>query len=202
MLNASWIQTMLYNTKNNVFPTCIPSGKRRTNSDEGQTFYVKLIHYHPRYVRDRPENDLAVIELPGRITFNPSVVAVCLPEKDFAESILMSGDFPAVVTGWKEPTQASSFQGQLTINQLVYSKLPQCMETYPNLMTNKMGCTAARANADCNMSSGSPLLTMYRDVLFLTGVVSKPEGADCTKGYIFQKVSRHLSWLQTLMNSP
>lgn len=177
-------------------------GKSRTSSIEAQTFYVKLIHYHPRYVRDRPENDLAVIELRGRITFKRNVVAACLPEKDFAESILMSGDFPAVVTGWKEPTQASSFNDELTINQLVYSKLPQCMETYPNLMTNKMGCTAARANADCNMSSGSPLLTMYRDVLFLTGVVSKPEGADCTKGYIFQKVSRHLSWLQTLMNSP
>uniref|UniRef100_A0A3B3XBH3 Protein Z, vitamin K-dependent plasma glycoprotein a n=2 Tax=Poecilia mexicana TaxID=48701 RepID=A0A3B3XBH3_9TELE len=177
-------------------------GKRSSNVEDGeQTLYVKLIHVHPRYVRDRPENDLAVIELRDRITFKQDVVAACLPEKDFAESILMSGDLPAVVTGWKESTQMSSLQGELTINQLVYNKLPQCMETYPNLMTNKMGCTAARANADCSMSSGSPLLTMYRDVLFLTGVVSKPEGADCTKGYIFQKVSRHLSWLQTLMGS-
>lgn len=177
-------------------------GKDRISSDEAQSFYMKLIHYHPRYVRDRPENDLAVIELSGRITFKRNVVAACLPEKDFAESILMSGDLEAVVTGWKEDTQTSSFHNDLTMNKLVYNKLPQCMETYPNLMTNKMGCTAARANADCKMSSGSSLLTMYRDVFFLTGVVSKPEGADCTKGYIFQKVSRHLSWLQTLMNSP
>ncbi|XP_043955733.1 protein Z, vitamin K-dependent plasma glycoprotein a [Gambusia affinis] len=177
-------------------------GKRSTNFENGeQILHVKLIHLHPRYVRDRPENDLAVIELRDRITFKPDVVAACLPEKDFAESILMSGDLPAVVTGWKESTQMSSFQGQLTINQLVYNKLPQCVETYPNLMSNKMGCTAARANANCDMSSGSPLLTMYRDVLFLTGVVSRPEGADCTKGYIFQKVSRHLNWLQTLMGS-
>uniref|UniRef100_A0A3Q2QPG9 Protein Z, vitamin K-dependent plasma glycoprotein a n=1 Tax=Fundulus heteroclitus TaxID=8078 RepID=A0A3Q2QPG9_FUNHE len=177
-------------------------GKRSTNTEEGeQTLYMKLVHLHPRYVTDSPENDLAVIELRNRITFRPQVVAACLPEKDFAESVLMSGDFPAVVTGWKEPTQESSFQGPLTINQLEYSKLPQCLETFPNLMTNKMGCTAARANADCNMGSGSPLLTAYRDVLFLTGVVSKPNGADCTKGYIFQKVSRHLSWLQALMGS-
>ncbi|MEQ2272650.1 hypothetical protein XENORESO_005461 [Xenotaenia resolanae] len=93
----------------------------------------------------------------------------------------MSGDFPAVVTGWKEPIQVSGFQGPLTVNQLQFSTLPKCRETYPNLMTNKMGCTTARANADCNMGSGSPLLTLYRDVLFLTGVVSQPDGADCTK---------------------
>ncbi|KAM4717707.1 protein Z, vitamin K-dependent plasma glycoprotein a [Anableps anableps] len=177
-------------------------GKRSTNPEEGeQTLYVKHIHLHPRYVTNRPDNDLAVIELRDRIIFKAGVIAACLPERDFAESILMSGDFPAVITGWKEPTPVSGFQGRLTINQLVYSNLPQCLETYPDLMTNKMGCTAARANADCNMSSGSPLLTMYRDVLFLTGVVSQPEGAECTKGYIFQKVSRHLSWLQTFMGS-
>ncbi|XP_047213680.1 coagulation factor X-like isoform X2 [Girardinichthys multiradiatus] len=177
-------------------------GKRSTNYEEGeQILYMKLVHPHPRYMRDRPENDLAVIELRDRIVFKPHIVAACLPEKDFAESILMSGDFPAVVTGWKEPTQVSGFQGPLTVNQLQFSTPPKCRETYSNLMTNKMGCTTARANADCNMGSGSPLLTLYRDVLFLTGVVSQPDGADCTKGYIFQKVSRHLSWLQTLMDS-
>ncbi|XP_038163730.1 protein Z, vitamin K-dependent plasma glycoprotein a [Cyprinodon tularosa] len=160
----------------------------------GQTLLVKLVHLHPRYVKGRPENDLAMIELRDSIVFKPYIIAACLPEKDFAESILMSGDYPAVVTGWRE-------QEPLTINQLEYSKLPQCIEKYPSLMTNKMGCTSARANADCSMSSGSPLLTMYRDVLFLTGVVTQPEGANCTNGYIFQKVSRHLSWLQTLMGS-
>ncbi|MEQ2209109.1 hypothetical protein XENOCAPTIV_024403, partial [Xenoophorus captivus] len=187
----------------NYKETQISSYKSRsTNYEEGeQILYVKLVHLHPRYVRDRPENDLAVIELRDRIVFKPHIVAACLPEKDFAESILMSGDFPAVITGWKEPIQVSWFQGPLTVNQLQFSTLPKCRETYPNLMTNRMGCTTARANADCNMGSGSALLTLYRDVLFLTGVVSQPDGADCTKGYIFQKVSRHLSWLQTLMDS-
>ena len=145
----------------------------------------------------RPENDLALIELRDRISFKRNVVSACLPERDFAESVLMSGEFPTVVTGWKE--QVPAFQGPLTINQLEYSKLPECMNTHPNLMTNKMGCTTPRTNADCTMSSGSPLLTLYRGVFFLTGVVNQPEGADCSKGYIFQKVSRHLGWLQSPM---
>lgn len=161
---------------------------------------MKIVHVHPRYVEGRPENDLAVIELRDRILLKKEVVAVCLPEKDFAESILMKGDLSAVVTGWKESQQVS-FQGPLTLNQLAYNRLPECLEAHPNLMTNKMGCTTPRTNADCTMSSGSPLLTLHREVFFLTGVVSQPPGADCSKGYIFQKVSRYLGWLRTLMGS-
>lgn len=177
-------------------------GKRNANDEYGgQTLYVNVVHIHPRYLEGRPEDDLSVIELHDRIRFNDQVVAACLPERDFAESILMTGEFPAIVTGWKEPKQVTSFTGSLTLNQLAYNRLPQCLETHPNLMTNKMGCTTPRANADCTMSSGSPLLTLYRDVFFLTGVVSQPPGADCTKGYIFQKVSRNLGWLRPLMGS-
>ncbi|TKS91936.1 Coagulation factor IX [Collichthys lucidus] len=137
-----------------------------------------------------PENDLAVIELRDRIIYKKDVVAACLPERDFAESILMT-----------ESKTVSSFQGPLMLNELAYDKLPQCLMSHPNLITNKMGCTSIRTNADCSLSSGSPLLTMYNNVFFLTGVVSQPPGADCTKGYIFQKVSRHLGWLQQIMNS-
>ncbi|XP_057673969.1 protein Z, vitamin K-dependent plasma glycoprotein a [Corythoichthys intestinalis] len=178
-------------------------GKRKvTSEDSEQTALVKVVHPHPRYVPGRPDNDLAVVELLDRIIFKREVTAVCLPEKDFADSVLTSGDLPAVVTGWKDPQPpASSFQGSLTLNQLAYKSLPQCLEMHPNLMSNKMGCTAARANADCSVGSGSPLLTLYREVFFLTGVVSQPEGSECSKGFIFQKVSRHLDWLQSLMAS-
>ncbi|XP_047428076.1 protein Z, vitamin K-dependent plasma glycoprotein a [Mugil cephalus] len=178
-------------------------GKRRTQSETTeQTLYVKTVHAHPRYVEGRPENDLAVLELRDRIVFKKEVIAACLPERDFAESVLMAGESQAVITGWKETEQESAFQGPLTLNHLAYSRLPQCQEAHPNLVvTNKMGCTTARANADCAMSSGSPLLTLYKEVFFLTGVVSLPPGADCRQGYIFQKVSRHLGWLQTFMGT-
>uniref|UniRef100_UPI0037E77DF3 protein Z, vitamin K-dependent plasma glycoprotein a n=1 Tax=Semicossyphus pulcher TaxID=241346 RepID=UPI0037E77DF3 len=175
-------------------------GKLTTDNEaEGQTLYVDFVVSHPRYDQGRPENDLAVIKLRDRIKYKKEVVAVCLPEKDFADSILMAGGYSATVTGWKEPQEGPAFQGPLLINHLEYKPLPQCLETHPNLLTNKMGCTAPRTNADCTMGSGSPLLTLYRDVYFLTGVVSQPTGADCSSGYIFQKVSRHLSWLQRRM---
>ncbi|TMS15386.1 Coagulation factor X [Larimichthys crocea] len=65
-------------------------GKRRTSYEDGeQSLFVKIVHIHPRYVEGRPENDLAVIELRDRIIYKKDVVAACLPEKDFAENILM-----------------------------------------------------------------------------------------------------------------
>lgn len=176
------------------------SGKRASGVEAGeQILNVKQTHVHPRFVEGRPDNDLAVIELSNHIRYSKDVFAACLPEKDFAENVLMP--LPAVVAGWKEAAEATAFQGPLTLNQLSYDSLANCLDAHPNQMTNKMGCTLAQANADCAMSSGSPLLVMYKEVLFLTGVVSRPPGANCTRGYIVQKVSRYQGWLQSLVNS-
>lgn len=191
---------MLGHPDHHVLMKCPSPGKRTTGLEIGdQTLTVKQVHVHPRFVEGRPENDLAVVELDGRITYNKDMIAVCLPEKDFAENVLMK--LPTAITGWEEAKEGPSFQGPLKLNHLSYDSLPNCVEAHPNLVTNRMGCTLPLANADCTMSSGSPLLTMYKEVLFLTGVVSRPPGADCSKGYIVQKVSRYHSWLQTLMNS-
>lgn len=180
--------------------SCTSSGKRTTNSEDGeQSREVKLIHVHPSYVQDRPEYDLAVVELRDPVLLKREVIPVCLPEKDFADNVLMTAG--ATVTGWKESQDGSAFQGPLSLNHLDYDSLSNCVAAHPDLMTNKMGCTTRRPNADCSMSSGSPLVTLHRDVFFLTGVITKAPDADCTKGYIFQKVSRHLGWLQPIMGS-
>lgn len=179
----------------------VVGARKTTPEDSQQTVSVRLVHIHPRYIDGQPENDLAVIELRDPIRFKREVVAVCLPERDFADRILTSAEYPGVVTGWKEVADQSSFQNSLTLNHLAYDTLSKCVETYPMIMTNKMGCTSPRANADCSMSSGSPLLTLYRDVFFLTGIITKPVDVDCNKGYIFQRVSRHLDWLLPLMGS-
>lgn len=160
---------------------------------------VKKIHYPQRYSDGTPENDLAVLELSTYISFRPEVFPACLPERDFADK-LQEVSSPTVVTGWKESAEASSFQGTPTLNHLTYRTLEDCVRDYPNLVTNKMGCAAPSVNVGCQMSSGSPLLTMYRDVTFLTGVVSRPAGANCTGGYIVQRVPRYLGWLRSLMS--
>ncbi|XP_060743137.1 protein Z, vitamin K-dependent plasma glycoprotein a [Tachysurus vachellii] len=174
-------------------------GKKVPSYEPGeQTLYVKKVHVHPLYMEGKAENDLAVIELKDKIIFRKTMLPACLPERDFADSVLMSEENLAVVTGWKD---ASEFQGNLRLNHLSYSKLPTCMERHSGQITNKMACTLPRPKADCVFGSGSPVLTLYRDVFFLTGIVSQSQGMDCNNGYVFQKVSRFLPWLKTIMGS-
>ncbi|KAF5894843.1 coagulation factor X-like, partial [Clarias magur] len=174
-------------------------GKRVTSSEVGeQTLYVKQVYVHPLYLQDKPENDLAVIKLRDNIVFKKKVVPACLPERDFAESVLMSGDYMGVVTGWKD---AFEFQGNLRLNHLSYSELQACVERHSGQVNNKMACTLPRSKADCSFSSGSPVLTLYKEVFFLTGVVSQSPQMDCKNGFVFQKVSRFLPWLKNVMGS-
>ncbi|KAI5624271.1 hypothetical protein C0J50_16164, partial [Silurus asotus] len=203
-------------------------GKRLTSYETGeQNLYVKHVHVHPLFMEGKPENDLAVIELKEKIIFKKSVVAACLPERDFAETLLMSGEHLGVITGWKD---ASEFDGNLRLNHLSYSKLPSCVERHSgrvsaflyqttiystslqcsvlnliliisvaNKVTNKMSCTLQSPKADCFFGPGSPVLTLYREVFFLTGVVSQSQGVECSNGYVFQKVSRFIPWLRNVM---
>ncbi|KAI2645855.1 Venom prothrombin activator vestarin-D1 [Labeo rohita] len=175
-------------------------GKRVTSFEAGeQTLQVKQVHIHPLYAEGKPDNDMAVVELTQKIVFKKSVLPACLPERDFADSVLMAGDYMGVVTGWKEVSGVTDLQGNLMLNHLSYDKLPVCSQRHSGQVTNKMACTMPRAKADCILGNGSPVLTLYREVFFLTGIVSKPSGTDCKNGYVLQKVSRFLPWLNTFM---
>lgn len=104
------------------------TGKRVPSYEiDEQTWYVKQVHVHPLYLEGKPENDLAVIELKEKIMFKKKVVPACLPERDFAENVLMSGEYMGVVTGWKND---SEFQGNLRLNHLTYSTLSACVERH------------------------------------------------------------------------
>nr|XP_023666466.1 coagulation factor X-like isoform X1 [Paramormyrops kingsleyae]XP_023666467.1 coagulation factor X-like isoform X1 [Paramormyrops kingsleyae] len=179
----------------------VVAGKRSSNYETGeQVLSVKNIHYHPLY-QEGKDNDLAVVELRDNITFKKSVTAACLPERDFAESVLMEGRHAAIITGWRKGSDPPTLEGSLTLNYLNYEPLARCAERHSGKVTNKMFCTAPRAKADCAFGEGSPALTLYRDVFFLTGITSPPPGHDCSQGYVFQKVSRFLPWLKHVMDS-
>lgn len=169
-------------------------GKTMTTFEAGeQVLQVKQVHIHPLYTDSSPQNDMAMLELRDKIVFKKRVVPACLPERDFADSVLMAGNYMGTVTGWKD------FQGNLLLNHLSYEKLAVCSQRHSAQVTNKMSCTLPQAKADCIFGSGSPVLTLYREVFFLTGIVSQPSGIDCKNGYVIQKVSRSLPWLNSFM---
>ncbi|KAG9263971.1 venom prothrombin activator vestarin-D1-like [Astyanax mexicanus] len=173
-------------------------GKRLLTDEQGeQILYVKQIHVHPLYMESKPDNDLAVVELINRIILKMSVLPACLPNRDLADR-LMSEEYMGMVTGWKD---SSELYGNLMLNHLSYDKLPTCVERHSGQVTNKMACTMPQPKADCIFGPGSPVVTLHREVFFLTGMVSQFQSVDCRKGYVLQKVSRFLPWLRPLINS-
>ncbi|XP_066545759.1 protein Z, vitamin K-dependent plasma glycoprotein a [Amia ocellicauda] len=177
-------------------------GKRKIPYEEGeQVLYVSTIHKHPKYQEGQPDNDLALLKLRGRITFKKSAVAPCLPERDFAENALMGrGPRTALVMGYSY-SGGSVLQGNLQLASLPYLPLQQCRETHSTSLTNKMFCTSHPPSESCFFGPGSPVITVYKQVAFLTGVLSRPQGFDCDKGYVYQKISRFLPWLRPFMET-
>ncbi|XP_042559953.1 protein Z, vitamin K-dependent plasma glycoprotein a [Clupea harengus] len=177
-------------------------GKRLTSQESGeQTMYVRNVHTHPRYVGGRADYDLALLELRDKMIFRKSVLAACLPERDFADTVLLAGKYMGVVTGWSHAPGATEVTGQLTLNHLSYETLDKCVERFNGQVTNKVACSLPREKADCVIGPGSPVLTLYREVFFLTGVISPAPEPGCRQGYVMQKVSRYMNWLKPLVDS-
>ena len=117
------------------------SGKRLTSQESGeQTMYVRNVHTHPRYVGGRADYDLALLELRDKMIFRKSVLAACLPERDFADTVLLAGKYMGVVTGWSHAPGATEVTGQLTLNHLSYETLDKCVERF-----NGQVCVCVRA---------------------------------------------------------
>ncbi len=103
-----------------------------------QTLQVKQVHIHPLYAEGKPDNDMAVVELKQKIVFKKSVLPACLPERDFADSVLMAGDYMGVVTGWKEVSGATDLEGNLMLNHLSYDKLLGCSQRHSGQVSGRV----------------------------------------------------------------
>ncbi|XP_067439932.1 protein Z, vitamin K-dependent plasma glycoprotein b isoform X1 [Thunnus thynnus] len=91
---------------------------------------VRAFHIHNRFLTNRHEYDLALVELVRPLPFSPALVHLCLPTKDFSENILMNAGRMGI-------TQKRN-QNQ----NLVYMTLDECRSelNVSHPISNKMFC--------------------------------------------------------------
>ncbi|KAL1772887.1 vitamin K-dependent protein Z [Sigmodon hispidus] len=69
----------------------------KTNA--GQRIGIRSTHVHMRYDEESGENDLSLLELEESLQCSSSGLPVCVPERDFAERVLIPGT-KGLFSGW------------------------------------------------------------------------------------------------------
>ncbi|XP_039600573.1 protein Z, vitamin K-dependent plasma glycoprotein b [Polypterus senegalus] len=171
-------------------------GKHETNGTKRQTLLTDNIFVHPKHSNNREDNDLAVIRLKTPVHFTKNAIPICIPEKDFAENVLMLGNV-GVFSSW---VISKENKESLMSTRVPYLDLETCQGFHNITITNKMFCTGENLDTTCMSSNGSPIYTDYQGTRFLTGILTTgPGDYDCNRHYVFMKISRYVTWLNSLL---
>ncbi|XP_035528551.1 complement C1r subcomponent-like [Morone saxatilis] len=177
----------------------------------GSRAYAASIHIHPEYNNPNGldfNNDIALIKLRDPITFNSSIMPVCLP----AEGATYVTDMIGLVSGFITETDNQ----QILANHLKYvhllvveqetcnssvNKLKKTRGDLPSL-TKNMFCAGVPGGGkdSCHGDSGSPITLRNDGRFWAAGIVSW--GVDCgqpgTYG-IYTRVANYLNWINKTM---
>lgn len=183
------------------------------------------MHLHPRFQAGRHDYNLAFLKLSRPLKFGPSIIHLCLPAKDFCENVLMtSGRTGITVMPGDVRMQDAAY---VTLDDCRAKLMPShpisnkmfCMKGKSQARRENLDVlgpaeknpaggsernnTEVLAHADLKscvaLLAGTPVATVDRGTIFLTGLLTSLP-ADCDSGgLVFTKLSRHLSWIQPLL---
>ncbi|XP_076838633.1 coagulation factor VIIi [Brachyhypopomus gauderio] len=213
LVDASWVITAAHCVENQTMHFKVITGDHNIEVREGteQELAVSQVIIHDNYDPVSMDNDLALLQLSEPAKLSTYVVPVCLPTAAFAEAELAAVRFHAV-SGWGQRTQggnnvsskdglnaASPVMRRLAVPLLARAL---CSTISGVNVTDNMLCAGyfETSQQSCRGNDGSPLVTEYREAVFLTGIVSWGKGCAQPGFYsIYTKVSNLLNWIQKIM---
>ncbi|XP_037384508.1 coagulation factor X [Talpa occidentalis] len=178
-------------------------GDRDTEQEEGQEteHEVEGIVKHSRFVRETYDFDIAVLRLKTPITFRMNVAPACLPEKDWAESTLMTQK-TGIVSGFGRTHEKGRLSTKLKMLEVPYVDRNTCKLSSSFVITQHMFCAGYDNSPEdaCQGDSGGPHVTRFHDTYFVTGIVSWGEGCARKGKYgVYTKVTNFLRWIDRSM---
>ncbi|XP_048091191.1 coagulation factor X [Alosa alosa] len=184
--------------------TTIVLGEFNTNKAEGReaTHAVELYITHTNYVPETYHNDIALIKLKTPIKFTKYILPACLPDRDFAERVLMHQP-DGMISGFGRVSDRGPQATLLQKLTVPYVDRATCMESSSYKISKHMFCAGfdKESKDACQGDSGGPHVTRYKDTWFVTGVVSWGEGCAREGKYgVYTQVSKYIRWLNQLMS--
>uniref|UniRef100_A0A8C0L4E5 Coagulation factor X n=1 Tax=Canis lupus dingo TaxID=286419 RepID=A0A8C0L4E5_CANLU len=180
-------------------------GERDTDKEEGNevAHEVEMIIKHNKFVRETYDFDIAVIKLKTPITFRMNVAPACLPQKDWAESTLMTQK-TGIVSGFGKTHEKGRPSTTLKMMEVPYVDRNTCKLSSSFSITQNMFCAGYDSKPEdaCQGDSGGPHVTRFKDTYFVTGIVSWGEGCARKGKYgIYTKVTNFLKWIDRSMKA-
>lgn len=176
------------------FEIRVGAGHNRTGGTE-RVMRVHEKHIHIRYDEDTGENNIALLQLHEHAECNTHQLPACIPERDFAEHVLIP-KLAGTVSGWKR--EGDEVQGEEL--QVSYLPTEDCEQILNVSLTNRQFCGHIQEATDKRLTGGSFMATEYKGTWFLTGILGPwpLEDAD-RKTFLFTNTARYMIWLKHKM---
>uniref|UniRef100_A0A8C0ITT2 Protein Z, vitamin K dependent plasma glycoprotein n=1 Tax=Chelonoidis abingdonii TaxID=106734 RepID=A0A8C0ITT2_CHEAB len=151
-------------------------------------------HIHLRYDEATGENNLALLQLGEHIECNNYHHPICLPDKDFAEHVLIP-QLVGTVSGWK--LEESKVRGSLVELQVSYLPERECEQILNTSLTNRQYCGHHPEPVAGQLAGGNFIAHEYKETWFLTGIFGAwPTNVSNWEPFIFTKTSRYIMWFK------
>ncbi|XP_040823057.1 transmembrane protease serine 11B-like protein [Ochotona curzoniae] len=158
---------------------------------------VQEIIIHEKYIKGEHHDDIAIILLTDKVSFNNDVHRVCLPE---ATQVFSPGE-GVVVTGWGAFIYDDEYPVLLQKAPVKIIDTNTCngREAYNGMVLDTMLCAGyMEGNIDaCQGDSGGPLVyPNSRNIWYLVGIVSW--GTECgqlNKPGVYTRVTSYRNWI-------
>lgn len=180
-------------------------GDLNTEQEEGgeMVHEVDMIIKHNKFQRDTYDFDIAMLRLKTPITFRENVAPACLPQKDWAETTLMTQK-TGIVSGFGRTHEKGRQSKVLKMMEVPYVDRNTCRLSTSFSITQNMFCAGYDSKQEdaCQGDSGGPHVTRFKDTYFVTGIVSWGEGCARKGKYgIYTKVTAFLKWIDRSMKA-
>ncbi|XP_068860543.1 vitamin K-dependent protein Z isoform X3 [Aphelocoma coerulescens] len=170
---------------------CIALGPNGT-SGTGKIMQVSKKHVHIRYDEDTGENNIALLQLQEHVECDNYHLPVCIPERDFAEHVLIP-KLAGTVSGWR--MEGDELQGEEL--QVSYLPAEDCKQILNISLTNRQFCGHLQEAVGKRLAGGSFLATEYKGTWFLTGILGSWPLQDADwETLLFTNTARYMIWVK------
>lgn len=153
---------------------------------------VAAIKVYPRFSEQNYENDLSLVQLAEKVTYNAFVRPVCLPQPgEFYEGET------GIVTGWGTLSYGGQKSDVLMEVPVPVWKLADCRKQFTqNIFDTNLCAGGYKGGTDsCQGDSGGPLLYQRPDKQWtIIGVVSWGINCGVTPG-VYVQVNKYMKWI-------